>query len=184
MTKNYREGYNIFASNGILFNHESNRRGETFVTRKITRSLANIIAGKEKYIYLGNLDSKRDWGYAPEYAECMWRILQQRKPDDYVIGTGETHSVREFLIESFNYIGLDIDDHIIIDPKYFRPTEVETLIANPRKAFDIGWKPKIKFKDLVKIMIDADLRLVGREPIGEGDEILMKVFPDRWWRGD
>jgi GDPmannose 4,6-dehydratase len=185
MTRNYREGYNMFASNGILFNHESPRRGETFVTRKITRAIARILAGKEKYIYLGNLDAKRDWGFAPEYVECMWRILQQDTPGDFVIGTGETHSVREFLHESFAYAGLDVEKHVRIDPKYFRPTEVEVLIADAGKSRNVlGWKPKIKFADLVKIMVDADMRANGLSPIGEGDAYLAKKIFPRWWLKD
>jgi len=185
MTRNYREGYNFFASNGILFNHESPRRGETFVTRKITRAIARIISGKEKFLYLGNLEAKRDWGFAPEYVECMWRILQQDKPDDFVIGTGETHSVREFLHEAFAYAGLDTEKHVRIDQKYFRPTEVDVLIANPKKSERIlGWKPAIKFGDLVKIMVDADMKAAGLEPIGDADKILSSKFPDRWWNAD
>ena len=185
MTRNYREGYNLFASNGILFNHESPRRGETFVTRKITRAIARIIARKDKFLYLGNLDAKRDWGFAPEYVGCMWRILQQEKPDDFVIGTGETHSVREFVNEAFTYANLDIDQHVRIDQKYFRPTEVDVLIANPKKSEKtLGWKPLIKFKDLVKIMVDADMKAVGLEPIGESDTIISSKFPDRWWNAD
>jgi GDPmannose 4,6-dehydratase len=185
MTRNYREGYNIFASNGILFNHESPRRGETFVTRKITRSIARILAGKEKFLYLGNLDAKRDWGFAPEYVECMWRILQQEKPEDYVIGTGETHSVREFLAEAFAYAGLDIEKHVRIDQKYFRPTEVEVLIADPSKAHkNLKWKPVIKFHDLVRIMVDADMKASGLKPLGEGEDVIAKKFPSRWWGND
>lgn len=185
MTRNYREGYNLFASNGILFNHESPRRGETFVTRKITRAIPRILQGKDKFLYLGNLDAKRDWGYAPEYVECMWRILQQETPDDYVIGTGETHSVREFLHEAFTYAGLDSKKHVRIDPKYFRPTEVEVLIADPTKSQkSLGWKPLIRFGDLVKIMVDADMRAAGLAPIGDGDEIMKSRFPKRWWKTD
>jgi len=185
MTKNYREGYNMFACNGILFNHESPRRGETFVTRKITRGITNIIAKKENYLYLGNLDAKRDWGYAPEYVECMWRMLQNEHPEDFVVGTGEAHSVREFLEETFSYAGLDVEEHVKIDPRYFRPTEVEELVANPRKAKEkLGWNPKIEFNDLVKIMVDADMRAAGLEAIGEGDEILQRKFPNRWWGVD
>jgi GDPmannose 4,6-dehydratase len=185
MTRNYREGYNLFASNGILFNHESPRRGETFVTRKITRAIARILAGKEKYLYLGNLDAKRDWGFAPEYVECMWRILQQDKAGDFVIGTGETHSVREFLHESFAYAGLDLDKHVRIDPRYFRPTEVEILAADADKSETLlGWKPIIKFRDLAKIMVDADMRGMGLSPIGEGDMILAKKISPRWWQND
>lgn len=185
MVKNYRDGYNMFACNGILFNHESPRRGETFVTRKITRGLANILAKKEKYLYLGNLDAKRDWGFAPEYVECMWKILQHERPDDYVVGTGESHSVREFLEEAFSYAGLSVDEHVRIDPKYFRPTEVESLIADAGKSKrDLGWEPKIKFKELTRIMVDADMRNIGLEPIGEGDRILSKRFPGKWWNSD
>jgi GDPmannose 4,6-dehydratase len=185
MTRNYREGYNLFASNGILFNHESPRRGETFVTRKITRSIARILEGKEKFLFLGNLDAKRDWGFAPEYVECMWRILQQDQADDFVIGTGETHSVREFLSEAFDYTGLDIEKHVRIDSRYFRPTEVEVLAADASRAHkNLGWKPQIKFRDLVRIMVDADMKANGLEPVGEGDEIIRKTFPTRWWRND
>jgi GDP-mannose 4,6-dehydratase len=185
MAKNYREGYNMFACNGILFNHESPRRGETFVTRKITRAIAGILAGKEKYLYLGNLDARRDWGFAPEYVECMWQMLQQDHPDDYVVGTGETHSVHEFLHESFAYAGLDVEEHVRIDPRYFRPTEVEVLIADPKKSeTKLGWKPKVTFPALVRIMVDSDLRAAGLEPIGEGDEMIGRFFPEKWWRAD
>lgn len=184
MTRNYRDGYRLFASNGILFNHESPRRGETFVTRKITRAIARILAGKEQYLYLGNLDARRDWGYAPEYVECMWSILQQNTPGDFVIGTGESHSVRQFLVESFDYAGLDIGEHVRIDQRYFRPTEVESLIADARKSSNVlGWKPRIHFTELVKIMIDADCEKEGVEPPGKGNEILEKKFPNKWWRG-
>jgi len=185
MTRNYRDGYGMFACNGILFNHESPRRGEIFVTRKITRGIAAILAGKERYLYLGNLDAKRDWGYSPEYVECMWRILQQDDPDDFVIGTGETHSVQEFVDAAFAYVGLDPEKHVKTDPKYFRPTEVEALLADPAKAHKkLNWKANITFSDLVKIMIDADVRAVGLEPVGEGDAILNRVFPHRWWKKD
>lgn len=185
ITKNYRDGYHLFASNGILFNHESPRRGETFVTRKITRGIARIVAKKDEYLYLGNLDARRDWGFAPEYVEGMWRILQQDRPDDYVLGIGETHSVREFLDAAFSYIGLDVDRHVRIDPRYFRPTEVEVLIANPEKAEKaFGWKPRVKFDDLVKIMLDADLRAAGLEAPGEGDAIITRCFSEKWWKGD
>lgn len=185
MVRNYREGYNMFASNGILFNHESPRRGETFVTRKITRGIASILAKKEKYLYMGNLDARRDWGYAPEYVECMWKIMHHRDPDDFVIGTGESHSVRDFLEETFTYAGLKVDDHVRIDPKYFRPTEVESLIADASKSKRLlGWEPKIKFADLAKIMVDSDMRQAGLTPIGEGDELLAKKCPDRWWKAD
>lgn len=181
IVKNYREAYDLFACNGILFNHESPRRGETFVTRKITRGLANIIAKKEKKIYLGNIEVKRDWGYAPEFVEAMWLMLQQDEPDDFVIGTGETHSVKEFLKEAFGYLNLDWKEHIEIDPIYFRPTEVENLRADFSKAKSIlNWSPKISFKDLVKIMVDFDLELVGLPSPGEGKRILHKNGLD--WR--
>ena len=176
MVKNYRDGYNMFACNGILFNHESPRRGETFVTRKITRALANILAGKQKKLYLGNLNAKRDWGYAPEYVEAMWLMLQQDEPEDYVIATGESHSVREFVELAFKFAGFDIiwdgeglDERgidartgrvlIEIHPRYFRPTEPEFLLGDATKAREkLGWKPKVKFKELVNIMVEADLK--------------------------
>lgn len=184
-TRNYREGYGIFACNGILFNHESPRRGETFVTRKITRGISRILAKKEKHLYLGNLHARRDWGFSPEYVEGMWRMLQHDRPEDFVAGTGEAHSVKEFLDQAFAYAGLDVEEHVRIDPKYFRPTEVEALIADASKARTaIGWSPKIRFKDLVKIMVDADMRSAGLEPIGEGDQILQRKFPHRWWKAD
>lgn len=185
MVNNYREGYNMFACNGILFNHESPRRGENFVTRKITRSISSIIAKKQKKLYLGNLDSERDWGYAPEFVEAMWKILQQKKPDDYVIGTGETHSVREFVESAFNYVGLNKEEYIEIDSRFFRPTEVDKLVADTKKASKkLNWKPKIKFEDLVKIMIDADMSAVGLDPIGEGNEILLNKYSNKWWDVD
>lgn len=155
---NYREAYGVAASNGILFNHESPRRGETFVSRKITRAVARIKLGVQDKLYLGNLESKRDWGYAPEYVEAMWRILQQDKADDYVIATGETHSVREFLEEAFGLLDLNWDDYVETDPRYFRPTEVDVLAGDARKAKkNLGWEPKVRFKELVKIMVEADL---------------------------
>ena len=185
MTVNYREAYNLLACNGILFNHESPRRGETFVTRKITMGIANILAKKEKHLYLGNLDAKRDWGYAPEYVECMWQMLQNEHPEDFVVGTGEAHSVRDFVEEAFAYAGLDWNECVKIDPMYFRPTETEELVADPTKAKKkLNWNPKIKFVDLIKIMVDADMRAAGLETIGEGDEILKKKFPNRWWGVD
>jgi GDPmannose 4,6-dehydratase len=174
MVRNYREGYNLFACNGILFNHESPRRGETFVTRKITRGIAQILAKKEKSIYLGNLSAKRDWGYAPEYVEVMWQMLQQETPDDYVIGTGETHSVDEFVDEAFKYANLDRQKHIVIEPAYFRPTEVQELKADSSKARKkLNWIPKITFKDLVKIMVDADIEMLGLDPPGQGKKIAL-----------
>jgi len=159
MTVNYREAYNIFACNGILFNHESPRRGETFVTRKITRALARIKLGLQDKLYLGNLEAKRDWGFAKDYVEAMWLMLQQDEPEDYVIATGEAHSVREFLDEAFVYAGLDWEKHVEIDPRYFRPTEVDVLIGDSSKAQKkLGWKPKVRFKELVKLMVDADMK--------------------------
>jgi GDPmannose 4,6-dehydratase len=162
MTVNYRESYNMFACNGILFNHESPRRGGTFVTKKITSAVANIVAKKQDKLFLGNLDAKRDWGYAKDYVEAMWLMLQQDKPDDYVIATGETHSVREFLEEAFSYAGLDWEKHVEIDKRYFRPAEVDLLIGDASKAKEkLKWEPKTTFKELVKIMVDADLKAAG-----------------------
>jgi len=173
VTRNYRQGYNLFASNGILFNHESPRRGETFVTRKITRALAAILAGKQKKLYLGNLDARRDWGYAPDYVVAMWMMLQQDKPDDFVIGTGESHSVREFLDEAFGYANLDWHDYVEIDARYYRPTEVDYLMADARRAAQtLHWEPRVYFKDLVRIMVDADMELIGLQSPGEGRRIL------------
>jgi GDPmannose 4,6-dehydratase len=196
ITINYREAYKIFTCNGILFNHESPRRGETFVTRKITRAIANILSGKQKVLYLGNLNAKRDWGFAPEYIRAMWLMLQQENPDDYVIGTGESHSVREFVEKAFGYAGIEIEwkgngidergivksvepkwegvikpGNIVIevDPRYFRPTEVEYLQADITKAREkLGWEPIVKFSELVKIMVDYDMLQNGLEPKGEG----------------
>src|SRR5512143_288980 len=173
MAINYREAYNMFASNGILFNHESPRRGETFVTRKITRAIAKIKEGKQKELFLGNLDARRDWGFAYEYVQAMWRILQHDRGDDFVVGTGQSNSVKEFLEEAFNYAGLDWKEHVKIDPKYFRPTEVENLIADASKAKRLlGWEPKVTFKELVRIMVDADLEAAGLPAPGEGRRIL------------
>ena len=161
-TVNYREAYNLFACNGILFNHESERRGETFVTRKITRAIANIVHKKQHKLYLGNLEARRDWGYAKDYVQAMWLMLQQPEPDDYVIATGETHSVREFLETAFGYVNLRWEDYVEIDPRYFRPTEVELLIGDASKAKQkLGWTPKVSFTELVKIMVDADLRAIS-----------------------
>lgn len=164
---NYREAYDIFACNGILFNHESPRRGETFVTRKITMALARIKYGVQSKLYLGNLDSKRDWGFAGDYVEAMWLMLQQSKPDDYVIATGETHSVREFLEEAFGYAKLDWKKYVEIDKRYFRPTEVDCLLGNAAKAKKaLKWKPKVGFKELVRMMVDSDMRLIHSELYG------------------
>ncbi len=199
MTVNYRQAYGLFACNGILFNHESPRRGETFVTRKVSRAIANILAGKQKKLYLGNLYAKRDWGFAPEYVECQWLMLQQDKPDDYVIGTGESHSVKEFVNLAFNYAGIELEwrgegleevaivksidsrwntdlkvgDVVIeIDPRYFRPTEVEHLLADASKAKKkLGWEPRVSFEELVMIMVDYDLKLAGLEPVGKGIQV-------------
>ena len=161
LTVNYRESYGLHASNGILFNHESPRRGETFVTRKITRAVAHIKAGFQKKLYLGNLEAKRDWGYAKEYVEAMWLMLQQDQPDDYVIATGETHSIREFLEVAFGHAGLDWRQCVEIDPRYYRPAEVDLLIGDCSKAKQkLGWEPKTKFVDLVKLMVEADTQLL------------------------
>lgn len=197
MVANYREGYNMFACNGILFNHESPRRGETFVTRKITMALANILAGRQKKLYLGNLNAKRDWGFAPEYVEMMWLMLQQKTPDDYAVGTGQSHSVREFVEKAFSYAGINIkwtgsgvkekgivksvvphsycvlpkvgDVLIEVDPRYFRPTEVDFLKADISKAKrKLGWKPRTTFHELVKIMVDFDMKMIGLPPVGAG----------------
>ncbi|MDQ7032891.1 MAG: GDP-mannose 4,6-dehydratase [Desulfonauticus sp.] len=199
ITVNYREAYNIFACNGILFNHESPRRGETFVTRKITRALANILSGRQKKLYLGNLYAKRDWGYAPEYVEMMWLMLQQESPEDYVVGTGENHSIKEFLVKAFEYVGVELEfqgkgieekaviksvakkwEHVLktgqeileIDPRYFRPTEVEDLLADISKARrKLGWTPRTTFEELVMIMVDYDLLQNGLEAPGKGIEV-------------
>ena len=177
MTVGYREGYTLWACNGILFNHESPRRGETFVTRKITMGLAAIKAGRQQKLYLGNLDAKRDWGYAPEYVEGMWLMLQQDEPQDYVLGTGETHSVKEFLAEAFAYAGLDWREHVEIDARYFRPTDVDLLLADASKAKQqLHWSPRVRFPELVRIMVDADLEAAGLKPIGEGKKVLERYF--------
>ena len=168
ITVNYRESYGMHASNGILFNHESPRRGETFVTRKITRAVAHIQAGLQEKLFLGNLDAKRDWGFAQEYVEAMWRMLQQPKPDDYIIATNETHSVREFLEAAFGHVGLDWQKYVEIDPRYFRPAEVDLLIGDYSKAKkQLGWEPKTRFADLVKLMVDADVELLRRHREGK-----------------
>ena len=167
ITVNYREAYGLHASNGILFNHESPRRGETFVTRKITRAVAHIRAGLQAKLYLGNLDAKRDWGYAEEYVEAMWLMLQQEQPDDYVIATGETHSVEEFLDVAFAHAGLDWHEYVEEDPRYHRPAEVDLLIGDPAKAKQrLGWEARTRFGDLVKLMVDADIRLLADQLAG------------------
>lgn len=162
ITINYRESYDMYACNGILFNHESPRRGETFVTKKITHAIARILKKEQDKLYLGNLDAKRDWGYAKDYVEAMWLMLQQDKAEDYVIATGETHSVREFLDEAFGLVGLDWKKYVEIDSRYYRPAEVDLLLGNPAKAKEkLGWKPKTTFKELVKIMLEYDLNNCG-----------------------
>jgi GDPmannose 4,6-dehydratase len=206
MAVNYREGYGLFACNGILFNHESPRRGETFVTRKVTRAVANILAGRQKKLYLGNLNAKRDWGFAPEYVEMMWLMLNQEEPDDYVVGTGSSHSIRELVEKAFGYMGMEIgwkgsgveekgvvasfsssirhptsdirhhlhagDTVVEIDPRYFRPTEVAYLQADIEKAkAELGWEPRVTFDELVKIMIDYDVKTVGLTPVCEGMDV-------------
>ena len=182
MARNYRQGYGMFATNGILFNHESPRRGETFVTRKITRALAAIRAGKQQYLYLGNLDAKRDWGYAPDYVAAMWKMLLYDHPDDFVVGTGESHTIREFLDEAFGYVDMDWHDYVRIDPRYFRPNEVNHLRADASKVRKaLGWEPRIFFRDLVKIMVDADLELAGLEAPGAGRKLL-EVHHGKWHR--
>jgi GDPmannose 4,6-dehydratase len=165
-TVNYRESYNLFACNGILFNHESPRRGETFVTRKITRAVARIVAGQQKKLFMGNLDAKRDWGYAKDYVRAMWLMLQQEQPDDYVVATGETHEVREFLELAFGHVNLDWEKYVEFDERYLRPSEVDLLIGDPAKAHQkLGWQPSVTFPELVQLMVDADLKALGIDPI-------------------
>jgi GDPmannose 4,6-dehydratase len=167
-TVNYREAYEMFAVNGILFNHESPRRGETFVTRKITRAVARIAAGLQEKLYLGNLDAQRDWGYAPDYVEAMWLMLQADQPEDFVIATGETHSVRESVEIAFARQGLDWEGHVEIDPKYYRPSEVDVLLGDASKAREqLGWEPKVRFKDLIELMVDADVAELGDQLAGK-----------------
>lgn len=169
LTVNYRESYGLHASSGILFNHESPRRGEIFVTRKITRAVAHIRAGLQRKLYLGNLDAKRDWGYAKEYVEAMWLMLQQDEPDDYVIATNETHSVREFLQIAFEHVGLDWRQYVEIDPKYFRPAEVDLLIGDYSKAKQkLGWEPNVRFEELTCLMVDADIARLEEHQAGRG----------------
>lgn len=168
ITVNYREAYNIFACNGILFNHESPRRGETFVTRKITKAVARIKFGLQDKLYLGNLDAKRDWGYAKDYVEAMWLMLQQDEPDDYVIATGESHSIKEFLEEAFGYVRMDWKGYVRIDPKYMRPVEVDSLLGDSSKANErLGWIPKVSFSELVKMMVDHDMKEVEKSLFSE-----------------
>jgi len=186
MTRNSREAYAMYAVNGILFNHESPRRGETFLSRKVTRAVARIKAGLQAKLYLGNLDARRDYGYAPEYVEAMWQMLQLDEAVDFVLGTGVAPRMREFTEEAFDYAGMDWQDHVEIDPRYFRPTEVDDLRADASKARKVlNWSPKVTYKELARIMVDADLEGVGMEPIGEGNEILKSKFGDwhRWETG-
>jgi len=185
-TLNYRESYDLFACNGILFNHESPRRGETFVTRKITRAIARILAGQQKKIYLGNLDSKRDWGYAKDYVRAMWLMLQQDTPDDYVVATGETYSVKEFLKLAFNHVNLQWEDYVEFDPRYLRPAEVELLIGDPTKAKQkLNWEPSVTFEELVALMVDADLAVLGvASPKGKNPDILKDIAYIRQNRGN
>ena len=169
LTQNYREAYGVFAVNGILFNHESERRGETFVTRKITRAVGRIKHGLQRELFLGNLDARRDWGHARDYVDAMWRMLQVDTPDDYVIGTGETHAVSEFLELAFTRAGLDWREHVKIDPRYMRPAEVDLLLADPSKArADLGWTPTVTFPELVALMVDSDIELAAREKRARG----------------
>jgi GDPmannose 4,6-dehydratase len=183
MTRIYREGHKLFASNGILFNHESPRRGETFVTRKITRGIAAILARKQNELFLGNLEAQRDWGYAPEYVEAIWKMLQQDHAADMVIGTGEAHSVQEFVEETFAYAQLDWKKYVKISERYFRPLEVNTLIADSTKAREeLGWRPHVHFKELVAIMVDADMEAAGLKPPGKGKLVLQEKLGhwNRW----
>ena len=173
MTVTYREAYGIHCVNGILFNHESPRRGETFVTRKVSRAVAKILAGKQDSLYLGNLDAKRDWGYAPEYVEAMWMMLQSDEPQDFAIGTGKNYSVKEFVKTAFEYAGLDYKDFVKLDKRYLRPIEVDELKADPSKAANIlGWKPEIYLDGLISIMVDADMESIGMAPIGKGKKLI------------
>jgi len=173
MVRNYREGHRLWACNGIMFNHESPRRGETFVSRKITRAVAEILSGKQKKLFLGNLEARRDWGYAPEFVEGMWLMLQHEAPDDLVFGTGETHSVKEFVEEAFGYVDLDWREYVEVDPRYLRPTEVQLLQAEPSEAKRrLGWEARVRFRELVRIMVDADLEVAGLPPPGEGRRCL------------
>lgn len=166
-TVNYREAHGLFAANGILFNHESPRRGETFVTRKVTRAVARIQAGIQDKLYLGNLDAKRDWGYAPEYVESMWLMLQHDTPGDFVVATGESHTVKEFTQRAFDHVGLDWERYVEVDPRYYRPAEVDHLRGDASKATALlGWKPKTRFEDLVALMVDADVQLLDDELAG------------------
>jgi GDPmannose 4,6-dehydratase len=182
-TVNYREAYGLYAVNGILFNHESPRRGETFVSRKISRAVARIKAGLQDKLYLGNLEARRDWGYAPEYVEVMWRMLQQPEPDDYVVATGESHTVREFVEYAFEHVGLDWRDYVEIDPNYYRAAEVDYLMGDASKARRLlDWEPQTRFEDLVRVMVDSDIRLLDDELSGK--LVLASGSGSRWMSGD
>jgi GDPmannose 4,6-dehydratase len=184
LARNYRQGYGMFVTNGILFNHESPRRGETFVTRKITRAVAHIRAGLQENLYLGNLDARRDWGYAPDFVAAMWKMLQCDHADDFVVATGESHSIREFLDAAFGYVDMDWKEYVRIDPRYFRPTEVDFLQGNWSKARqELDWEPRVCFSDLVKIMVDADLELLKLPCPGEGRDILTRHH-GKWHQWD
>jgi GDPmannose 4,6-dehydratase len=184
LARNYRQGYGMFVTNGILFNHESPRRGETFVTRKITRAIAHIRAGLQQHLYLGNLDAKRDWGYAPDFVAAMWKMLQCDHADDYVVATGESHSIREFLDAAFGYVDMDWREYVRIDPRYFRPNEVDFLQGNWSKARqELDWEPRVCFDDLVKIMVDADLELLKLQCPGQGRDILARHH-GKWHQWD
>jgi GDPmannose 4,6-dehydratase len=179
ITVNYRESYNLFACNGILFNHESERRGETFVSRKITRAATRIKLGLQQKLYLGNLDARRDWGYAKDYVEAMWLMLQADEADDYVIATGENYSVRDFLSAAFSYLDLDWEEFVETDPRYYRPAEVDLLLGDSSKARRVlGWEPKVSFKELVRLMVDHDLKLARRENLLKHDHASM---PQESW---
>ena len=181
ITVNYRESYGLFACNGILFNHESERRGETFVSRKITRAATRIKMGLQEKLFLGNLDARRDWGYAPDYVRAMWMIMQAEEPDDYVIATGETHSIREFLDEAFGHLNLDWQRYVDIDPRYYRPAEVDLLLGDASKARRVlGWQPQVNFKELVRVMVDHDMELARHEKAVQEAKGARATVKARW----
>lgn len=185
MVCNYRDSYGLYGVNGILFNHESPRRGEIFVTRKVTWAIANILAGKQDHLELGALDAKRDWGFAPEYVEVMWRMLQQETPRDYIIGTGESHTVQDFVDRAFEYAGMNAATRVRIVKNTFRTMGASVLQSDVTKNTRlIEWYPKIRFDSIIKIMVDADMRLAGLVPVGEGDKLIALHFPEKWWIGD
>lgn len=185
MTRNYRDARGLFAVNGIAFNHESPRRGENFVTRKITKAIARILAGKQEVLELGNLDARRDWGFAPDYVVAMWKMLQADTPKDYVIGSGHSYTVEEFVKDAFEYAGLNIDKHLRYNKANERPNDVDELCANTRKiACDLKWRPTLLIGDLISVMVDADMRAEGLKPIGDGDGAIRELYPNKWWEGD